>query len=1180
MPEPTSSTTCRSDAAWLRSGAVTALAAVWLCTGAAADSGAPVEIPDTALRAFVADELGKEEGEAITREDMESLTRFRRNRGPDIADLTGLEYAVNLTQLWLPRNAIADLSPIRGLAKLEQLNLNENRIADLSPLADLGKLTRLGLGDNDIADLGPLAALAALETLEASNNRIGDLSPLAGMAALRYLGAAGNRIADLSPVSGLERLETLYVARNRIAAPALHNPALRYLYLADSGVSDLSGLRGLQALEELELDGNPLSELSPLSDLPRLAELSLRECGLSDLSGLYGMGAVGTLDLSFNSVSDLTPLQGLSTLTHLHLWHNRVSDLAPLRGLSRLIYLGVAYNDVADLGPLAALHRLESLSAVDNAITDLSPLAGLDSLRSLGVGRNRIGDLSPLAEVRTLESLSIEANGIEDVAPLAGLAGLWYLEAEGNRIEDIAPLAEMQSLWTLGLAHNRLSRLPDLGGMESLRSLRLGHNKLSDLTGVGGLTRLESLSFEHNRVSDLSPLEDLVNLDWVYAFGNRISDLSPLGGLSALQDLYLSGNDISDLSPLGNLSELHGLYVAGNRISDLSPLAGLPDLSEVSISDNEVDDLSPLGEVPSLYYFDARRNRLTDIGPLAETEELRSLRLDDNAIDDLAAVARMPALQWFWASGNDVTDLSPLAGAFGEDDLVVLARNPLDEASLHVHVPGLVAAGARVAVRVGHVPMLALASESGRHGFVRVTNAAQTAHGVVFDTFDDGGPRHSREDFQLTVPAGGAVQFTARDFERGNPAKGLVSRYGATETAASGGVWRLQLLSPAREVAVHSYMRGAGGHLAALGRVVPPGKAADGPFEYRVRTFVPADGGATGLLRLVNTGGLPADVEVDAVDDSGRSPGSPVHLRLGWHETRTVSGTDLEAGLGVDEGLGDGDGMWRLRVRSNRPLLVMNLVESADGGRLGNLHAMPVRSAPHGGGTRHYVALAAAVGGLLRIVNRSDATGEAVITAVDDMGVWYGSATFAVGAGEAVNLDWEDLRTGNGDKGLPPGVDAGSGHWRLMVDSATDLDVLALAEAPDGFLANLSLASSGRRHELAFFNPGSNDVQRSLLRLANWGDADAAVSIEGVDDAGAPSSVSLVVPSGVVRTLTAPELETGDGVSGALGDGVGKWRLRVGSDRDLDVMSLVSTPAGLENMTDDPDAREIPAADR
>ena len=77
-----------------------------------------------------------------------------------------------------------------------------------------------------------------------------------------------------------------------------------------------------------------------------------------------------------------------------------------------------------------------------------------------------------------------------------------------------------------------------------------------------------------------------------------------------------------------------------------------------------------------------------------------------------------------------------------------------------------------------------------------------------------------------------------------------------------------------------------------------------------------------------------------------------------------------------------------------------------------------------------------------------------------------------------------------------------------------------------------------------------------------------------MDDRGAAGGeVSATVPAGRSLTLSAAQLESGSGpgVAGALGDGAGKWRLTVRSDRPIDVMSLLRSPTGhLTNLSTAP----------
>ena len=101
----------------------------------------------------------------------------------------------------------------------------------------------------------------------------------------------------------------------------------------------------------------------------------------------------------------------------------------------------------------------------------------------------------------------------------------------------------------------------------------------------------------------------------------------------------------------------------------------------------------------------------------------------------------------------------------------------------------------------------------------------------------------------------------------------------------------------------------------------------------------------------------------------------------------------------------------------------------------------------------------------------------------------------------------------------------------------------------------------------------SNDRQQSRLRLINPGGEAVAITITGIDDVGeAPGDgVTLSVPAGLSRTLTAAQLESGEGLQGALGDGAGKWRLSVEAQQPIIVMSLLSSPTGhLTNLSTTP----------
>ena len=216
--------------------------------------------------------------------------------------------------------------------------------------------------------------------------------------------------------------------------------------------------------------------------------------------------------------------------------------------------------------------------------------------------------------------------------------------------------------------------------------------------------------------------------------------------------------------------------------------------------------------------------------------------------------------------------------------------------------------------------------------------------------------------------------------------------------------------------------------------------------------------------------------------------------------------------------------------------------------------------------------------GFARVVNRSDISGTVSILAFDDAGRRHGPVTLNLDARQTVHFNSVDLEDGEVSKGISEGTGRPSqGDWRLELTSELNFNVLSYIRTPGGFVTSMhDLApSEGNTHRIAFFNPGSNLAQESLLRLVNSSNAEASVTIRGVDDRGsvAPGgSVRLTILPEAARTLSAMDLEDGAaGLDGSLGDGAGKWRLQVEADRPVLALSMLASPTGhLTNLSTDP----------
>ena len=241
--------------------------------------------------------------------------------------------------------------------------------------------------------------------------------------------------------------------------------------------------------------------------------------------------------------------------------------------------------------------------------------------------------------------------------------------------------------------------------------------------------------------------------------------------------------------------------------------------------------------------------------------------------------------------------------------------------------------------------------------------------------------------------------------------------------------------------------------------------------------------------------------------------------------------------------------------------------------------AGPVRAAEH---SLPYVLPAgnSALTGFVRIVNRSDRSGEVQIRAIDDGGNEFGPVPLSIGANSSRHFNSEDLESGDASKGLPDGVGDGQCSWRLELETELDILPLAFVRTADGFVTSIHDVApeiEPGRHDVAIFNPGKNMSQQSRLRLVNRGEVDAQVDIAGTDDNGTRSEgrVALNVPAGGACTVTSHELESGEAaeggcgceLSGALGTGTGKWQLSVTTEQSIEVMSVLKTPEHLTNLS-------------
>jgi hypothetical protein len=126
-----------------------------------------------------------------TATDMLALTQLVIPTTPQrlnaISDLSGLEYAANLTDLNLRYHRVSDLSPLSGLIHLCAVDLLGNGLSDISPLSRLTELESLDLESNEVSDISALAGLPNLASVCLHRCFVRDISPLTTLTSLKLL---------------------------------------------------------------------------------------------------------------------------------------------------------------------------------------------------------------------------------------------------------------------------------------------------------------------------------------------------------------------------------------------------------------------------------------------------------------------------------------------------------------------------------------------------------------------------------------------------------------------------------------------------------------------------------------------------------------------------------------------------------------------------------------------------------------------------------------------------------------------------------------------------------------------------------------------------------------------------------------------------------------------------------
>ena len=329
-------------------------------------------------------------------------------------------------------------------------------------------------------------------------------------------------------------------------------------------------------------------------------------------------------------------------------------------------------------------------------------------------------------------------------------------------------------------------------------------------------------------------------------------------------------------------------------------------------------------------------------------------------------------------------------------------------------------------------------------GTLRLINTGYTvAEIVVFGLDGSGNP--GLWPVVVSLPAQASRSLTATDLQYGAP--DLTGSFGDAD-----GDWRL-LIFVDGDIEVMTGLDSPSGPLTNL-------STADFGNRGEILLFPYAgDTSRQGLLRIASKTGA-GTVAIDATDESGQNFG-PVTLSLDGEREVVLDSSDLEIGnpaKGLPEGLGRGEGDWRLSISSLLDLDVFAYarMQSGELAAIGGVTATSDQ--------RHHVPLFFAARethrtGQLRLINPGIEPASIRIQAWDDAGESApdGVVRLSLAGGATHTVDAGELEEGSG--ALDGDFGRGEGNWRLLVHADRDIHVMSLATSDNDHLTNLSSSS-------------------------------------------------------------------------------------------------------------------------
>ncbi|ECL7896557.1 TPA: LapB repeat-containing protein [Listeria innocua] len=190
-----------------------------------------VNIPDPVLKSYLNSQLGQPSTSDITEAQMDTITNVTISNS-SLTDLTGLDYAHNLTLLHLSNTGVTDYALVANIPSLTNLSIDGNNLTtdSLPDLNGLTNITNLNLspGKLDNSALSKFNKMPNLTYLNLdSNSSITDIMPLKSIPNLATLFVQFCGIYDFRGIDSFPKLLNLSAYGQNVGRTVLINSTIK-----------------------------------------------------------------------------------------------------------------------------------------------------------------------------------------------------------------------------------------------------------------------------------------------------------------------------------------------------------------------------------------------------------------------------------------------------------------------------------------------------------------------------------------------------------------------------------------------------------------------------------------------------------------------------------------------------------------------------------------------------------------------------------------------------------------------------------------------------------------------------------------------------------------------------------------------------------------------------------------